>query len=86
MFPSLLRYSTSQQCIINAQSRWSCGWAWGVVVTIVTSYFLFLSLQVHYLLTLYFTANVIVICTSLYLTMNTEPANISSSGSSIAAK
>ena len=82
----VVRYSTSQSTMVNAQSRWNCGWAWGVIITIVVTYFAFVALDVHYFYSTYFTVNALVICGSLYLTMNTEPGHVSHLGESIAAK
>lgn len=70
----------SQPSIARAQSRLSCGGAWGVIITIVSGYYLFLDQEFGWGWTALITVLACVICGSLAHTMNTPPLNISHLG------
>lgn len=70
----------SQTTLTAAQSRLSCGGAWGVIATIVGSFYLFLARDLSAGWNLAVTLLAALICVSLQRTMVTAPASISRRG------
>ncbi len=81
-----LWHASSQTTIVSAQSRLSCGGAWGVIVTIVSGFYLFLANDLGGVWSWLIAANAALICGSLYATTTTVPTNISHRGSDPVAR
>jgi hypothetical protein len=76
-------YKLSQSTIISHVSRQSHGFAWGIIITIVGSYYIFLIDKLPFYWAYVTTFISIIICSSLYLTATIPPITLTDTIDSI---